>query len=302
MSNDHSETSIKKRVGEFLILALYLAIDAYEIWPHSHIVALALVPVGVVALLLLDGGVSTKRTCQTGAITILACVGIYFSAPPILPEETDTHGWFEPAGDPFPSDNACTKGGAVQQLPNGMLFSLGKDGMWFQKKPGGARPLLTVGACTLMSGEFENDQFLFSADIYDSERELVARIERNEFHLVPAKYAYPDRPDRSTLKIYDKGGKLLLSVHRRNKDAMDVTGVFTCSDGKEAKVEKDGKLTMTGPNGSRSWDRDCIINGGGFVVTDGGFGIGPTPCWACDGPTCPLVCARERARQEKTRR
>ncbi len=162
--------------------------------------------------------------------------------------------------------------------------------------------MLTVGVCTLMSAEFKEDQFLFSADIYDTDRQLVARIERNEFHLVPSKYAYQERPDRSTLKVYDKGGKLLVSVHRRNKDAIDVIGDFTCSDGKEAKVEKDGKLTMTGPKGSLSWDRDCLINGGGFVVTEGGFGIGPTPCWACDGPTCPYVCARERALQDKNSR
>jgi hypothetical protein len=33
---------------------------------------------------------------------------------------------------------------------------------------------------------------------------LVARIERNQFNLVPGKFAYKDRPDRHTLNVFEK--------------------------------------------------------------------------------------------------
>jgi hypothetical protein len=226
------------------------------------------------------------------------CLIIYFVAPAEPPAETETHGWLEPANDPFPQNNACI--GDLQKFrPNGMLFSLGKAGVWFQKKPGGKRPLLTVGICTSMSAEFKNGQLFFNADIYDLNHELVARIEQNEFHLVPGKYAYQSRPDRHTLKIVNRGGDLLISVYFRNKDAIDIAGTFTCLDGKEARVEKTGELTMGGPKGRITWDKACFINTGGFVAAERGWDMGQTPCWACDvgHPSCPLVCAMERARE-----
>jgi hypothetical protein len=200
-SEDHSEHSVGKRIGEFLILALYLAIDAFEIWPHSHLFAVASIPVGVLALMLLDGGFSTKKMAIASAVVTALCAALYFSAPEEVRPETENHGWLEPANEPFPSDNSCIASGVPQLRPNGMLFSVGRAGMWFQKKPGGRRPLLTVGTCTLMAAEFENDRLLFNADIYDLNHELVARIERNEFNLVRDKIAYPSRPDRHTLKI-----------------------------------------------------------------------------------------------------
>lgn len=296
-SDNRSKHDVGQRIGEALILSLYLVIDAFEVWPHHPLLAAAAVPIGVLALLLLDGGFSKKRVAAVTAVATVLAVIAYFVMPPELPVETDTHGWLESAGESLPADNACTSGGDVQTLrPNGMLFTLGKAGMWFQKRSDGVRPLLTVGACTLMTAEFKDDELMFNVDIYDTDRQLAARIERNEFHLVPGKFAYQERPNRSTLKVFNKEGKLLLSVHRRNKDAIDVGGDFTCSDGKEAKVEKDGQLTMTGPKGTLTWGGPCLINTGGFVVSEYGFAIGSTPCWACTGPTCPLICARERAR------
>jgi hypothetical protein len=281
--DDPGKHGVGKRVGEFLILALYLAIDAFEIWPHSHLFAVASIPVGVLALMLLDGGFSKKRMAIATGVVMVLCAALYFISPAPLREETETHGWLEPASDPLPVDNACTSGGDVQQLrPNGMLFALGKEGMWFQKKPGGKRPLLTVGICTLMSAEFENNTYFFNADIYDLSHELVARVRRNEFNLVPGKFAYPSRPDRHTLKIFDREGNLLFSIYFRNKDALDVAGTFTCTDGKQAKVEDNGKLTMIGPKARLTWDGQCLINTGGFVVTEYGWGMGQTPCWACD--------------------
>jgi hypothetical protein len=36
MSNNNLEPSVGKRIGEFLILSIYLMIDVYEVWPKSH--------------------------------------------------------------------------------------------------------------------------------------------------------------------------------------------------------------------------------------------------------------------------
>jgi hypothetical protein len=284
MSNhDSAPSSIGKRVGEFLILAIYLAIDAVELWHRSHFWSLVAALAGVIALLLLDGGFTRKQIGISAVVAIMACVAIYLTAPLEPPEETEIHGWLQPANEPIPKENACIRSGDVQAArPNGLLFSLGRSGMWFPRKSGGKRPLLTVGACALISAEFEDGAMLFNADIYDLNHELIARIERNEFHLVPGKLSFQKRPDRSTLQVYDKEGKLLLSVHFGNKDWVQVAGTFTCSDGRSAKVENDGELTMIGPKGGFTTKAQCLVMTGGFVVADDGFSIGPTPCWALD--------------------
>lgn len=81
MSNNNSAPSLRKRVGEFLILAIYLAIDVYDVWPKSHLWALLAAFAGILALLLLDGGISVRHIWFVSAVTVVICVVIYFAAP-----------------------------------------------------------------------------------------------------------------------------------------------------------------------------------------------------------------------------
>jgi hypothetical protein len=286
---DHSRSNHNQHDARYHLVyvfgyaALSLAVDFIFIWPESHLFALLFLAAAFSLLALYElRNFRSDWSIVVPAILFMAALTAYAIVGPVLPTETDVHGWLEPANEPFPKNSACLIDILQRELPNGMLFSLGKPGMWFQKKSGGKRPLLTVGACTLMSAEFKNNQLLFNADIYDQNRQLVARIEQNEFHLVPGMIAYPSRPDRHTLGVYSKDGNLLFSIYFRNKDAIDVSGTFICSDGLRAKVEKDGNLTLGGPKGSTTWDRTCFINSGGFVAAESGWSVGPTPVWACD--------------------
>ncbi len=92
MSDPNSAPSIGKRVGEFLILGLYLVVDIEEIWPKSHFWALIAALVGVLALLLLDGGFSKIGIIYAGLVTTVVCVVIYFVVPPSVIEEIEVHG------------------------------------------------------------------------------------------------------------------------------------------------------------------------------------------------------------------
>ena len=283
--NQDQDQRLYHLVYRLFISLAFVGADFAFLWPENHAFALVFLAATLSALAIYELRVVYRLPQPiieaSILMIVLGCGSIYLAIGPNLPTETENHGWLEPANEPLPSDNSCVFGGDVQQLrPDGMLFTLGKAGMWFQKKSGGKRPLLTVGTCTLMSAEFKNGGFLFNADIYDQTHELVARIDHNEFHLIPGKYAYQTRPDRSTLNVYDKEGNLLFSVHYRNEGAIDIKGTFVCSDGREAKVGNDGELTMTGPKGTLTQSRTCLINTGGFVVSDWGFGVGPTPCWA----------------------
>jgi hypothetical protein len=217
---------------------LYLVVDATEIWPRSHLFALVTAVVGVLALLLLDGGVSTKRAFIITAATSAACTALYLFAPPILPDETEIHGWLFPATEPSPA-NACD---LMQKPQNALLFVLGSNGAWTTDN--GPSTVLEVGSCVSMSMRREEEKLAFDADIFDASGDLIARIDKNEFNLVPGKYSYQKRSeDRSAMTVYDRQGKELLFVHYLNKTTVKLRGSFACSDMTNATVTDTVVLT-----------------------------------------------------------
>lgn len=78
MSDHQSSPSLGKRIGEVLILAIYLAVDVSEVWPKSHFWALVLAFAGVLALSLLDGGLSKGQIAGVNVVAASICVVIYF--------------------------------------------------------------------------------------------------------------------------------------------------------------------------------------------------------------------------------
>ncbi len=71
----HAE--IRKRVGEFLILLIYLVIDFFSLWDVSHFWALVAADIGIVALFLLDGGFSEYKIVVIGIVVTAICVVIF---------------------------------------------------------------------------------------------------------------------------------------------------------------------------------------------------------------------------------
>jgi hypothetical protein len=114
MSNNHSEPSVGKRIGEFLILSIYLVIDVEEVWPKSHFFALLAAAGGVLALLLLDGGISKKRSAIIMAIAVVVSAAIYLIAPPASAPTVIVSGELLPGGEPI-ARNACDKYGESRQ-------------------------------------------------------------------------------------------------------------------------------------------------------------------------------------------
>ena len=70
------DKEVRKRIGEFLILFIYLLIEAFGIWPISHIWALTTTVAGIVALALLDGALSGLWVSIIGAAFWAISVGI----------------------------------------------------------------------------------------------------------------------------------------------------------------------------------------------------------------------------------
>jgi hypothetical protein len=167
----------RKRLGEFLILFIYLLAEGYGLkdisWPLPHFWALAAGVAGFIALLFLDGEFSGHQIFQYGATAFVVCIVIYFVWPPIVPEETVRHGLLVPSSDPTPS-TGCDPAGNPRDTPfSGFRSPFGGFGMRGTKRPTielpkdaaivaiGSNgvilstsekvPLIRVGECTLLS-------------------------------------------------------------------------------------------------------------------------------------------------------
>jgi hypothetical protein len=202
-----------------------------------------------------------------GAAAITALVGpmvaALFAGPPALPEETEIHGWLMPGKEATPP-NQCTSTSRPTNAPplpkNATLFVFGRNGAWTTAN--GKSTLLQVGNCTLMSVERDGERLAFNADIFDSsnEHELIARIEKNEFHLIPGKYSYQKRsPDRSALTVFDRQGNKLLFIHYVNKSVVLVNGTFACADMTKVVVTDEAAIVQ----GEQTLSSNCKGSFGG---------------------------------------
>lgn len=256
----------RRVIGEFIVLAIYLVLEVYGLWNISHFWTLFFAALGVCALVFAEFPHNWFRIIS--ALTIAICAIIYYVAPPILPDETETHGWLLPAREPTPP-NVCDGASGVQGTP--LTFIAGNIAFLTSKE--GLSPVLTIDGHRLLSMIRNGNTVVFNADIYDDQANLVARIENNEFHLVIGDYGYQKRgDDRSKLTVFDKKGKEIFSINYANPKTILLTGVFYAPSGATVMIgkavimrTKDGGVFGIGGG-------TCEKNGeGGFEISGGRF-------------------------------
>ncbi len=197
-------TSVGKRIGEALILSVYLAVDAFDVWPKSHVGCLVLAFTGVLGILLLDGFLErsfpVKRVIVLCLIAFAACVLVYFIAPiiaeapqssvvatgptPIGPaspgaprtfqggpgipfEDAEVRGSLKPANEPTPPngcDRAAIGADALKVLIGDNAIT--HDGF-------GAFTAIGIGACEAISMVRKANGIFVNASLYDQERQAV---------------------------------------------------------------------------------------------------------------------------------
>jgi hypothetical protein len=260
-------TGSGKRIGAAIAVLVGLAGSLWHWWDTPYrIVCFAIALAALLAFLLAER-VATRWVTTIMALGVALSVSIYKEVPPPRPGET-THGWLVPANDPTPP-NACSNTAPTQVGPPGfkmpplpphaLLFIFGRSAAWATRENGTTR-IAQAGSCT-MSAVRNGRNLAIDADIYDINSDLVARIRKNEFRLIPGKYSYEEQPDESTLIVHDKQGKELLYVRYANIGAVRVRGVFACSDISPVVVTND-KIIASGT----LFDANC----GG----DAGMGLG----------------------------
>jgi hypothetical protein len=155
-------------------------------------------------------GPETARWIHGGAFT-----------GPNQPPETEAHGTLVPANDPLPAAPCPAARPTVQGW---LTILLGPASV--RAKDDTKLTILRIGdrnAITMAKGE---TGITINADVFDENGALEARIEDNEYRVIPGRTSYSKRPDRSTLVVYDVRGDELLWIRYLNSEAVKFRGVF----------------------------------------------------------------------------
>jgi hypothetical protein len=222
-TNNDPQDKRREMIGGILATGLWFSIDLYFLYPEHHQAGFWL-GLLFVSFQLIQIPIFELRTTAIVIALILGLVGGIgqFILPPTPLSETETHGWLVPADDTTPA-NACA--GKVQG--NALLVIFGTNAIWSGKDDFVA---LKIGDCTTLEVNRTRQGLGVTVDIHAANEDLISRIVRNEFHLVPGEFAYADRSaDLSTLTVYDRAGKEMLYVHYANPHALDIRGKFFCS-------------------------------------------------------------------------
>jgi hypothetical protein len=239
---NNPSTHIGRRIAVGVGVVVDLLFSFLGLWPEHHVSALILGFAGLIAATATEWP-APRRWLPIAAVLAAIAFAINYYAGTVFPVETETHGWLMPGSEPTPF-NGCTG----RPIPsNALLFIAGTNGAWTTSS---GTTLLNVADTDVLSfRRAKNDGLLFDMDMYDKQGNLIFRIERNEFHLIPGTYSYQMRsPDRSQLVVYDNKGYVLLYIGYLNKNTVRIAGQFYGSDGTEVQINRGSVFNVNNHN------------------------------------------------------
>jgi hypothetical protein len=258
------QVAMSHLVYSFGVAFICFVVNFIFMWPENHFLSL-IVLASSISLIIAYELHSTfkckKVICFFSVLAIFCvCLAIYRIVGPVLPTESENHGWLLPAQEQTPP-NGCDR---YPPPAGALLFIAGTNGVW--TKSTGKSVVLSVGDNNELSFEKQGNKITFDADIHDKDGNLVARIIHNEFHLISGEYSYRERSDdRSKLTVYDRIGKEILYINYANPTTVLVRGVFFDKNGNTFVANDDRLLEV---------ERNIVISGNckaGFSGSNAGF-------------------------------
>ncbi|MGA8085906.1 MAG: hypothetical protein WCA10_01280 [Terracidiphilus sp.] len=184
-----------------------------------------------------------------GVAVLVAALG-YVDWEETAFELQQTIGILTPADDPMPP-NPCRPMPSAPTLSSMRVYSAG--GMSWSDKS--RIVLVQIGNQDMLSITREGRQISVSGDIYTPDGDAV-HIEGNSFE-TPQNGAFrPKRPDRHTLKVFDKWHQEVLNIRFLNDHAIRVQGIFW-KPGRLFPLVIDGEAVKFG---SASFGHPCNAN------------------------------------------
>jgi hypothetical protein len=136
-----------------------------------------------------------------------------------LHEQQEFSGLLSPADDPTP-DNACRN---IRKSADAMLILLGNSASlnpWFPHS------VITAKGEDILTLNKKDNEIAVSVKIFGRDGRIVAEIRDNEFSINPNNYFRKERPDKSTLIVYDQEDRKVLDVRFLNPSTVRFLGVL----------------------------------------------------------------------------
>lgn len=223
---------IRRRVAEAIVLALYFIFEIPDAWHESHGRALLQGTVGLCAVLLIEFPLKSW-IALSASISVFAFL-FYLYVGPNLPEDTDRLAYLIPSNRPTPHTFCDTTGEAP---PLGTVaIIIGSNEFWTTLTR--EAPIITLDDKVIMSMGRSDKGLLFSVEMFDLTKKLVAKIQDNKAILIPERYSYKERSeDRSALTLYNEYDTEILHIDYLNPRAVLIRGVFTGPEGTTVAID-----------------------------------------------------------------
>ena len=245
-TNQHN--TLYHRVYTLGSMLFFGIIGSVGFWKDSHLSSLL-----ILATCLSLVSIYEMRVRGWTVRTIIVCCVVYYAlvwvvyqiVGPTLPEETDREVYLMPGNKPSPFSARAAGAGSNQHPDGAIAFFVGSNEFWSTHE--GRYDVITIDGMPLVTMEKSDGGLLFSVDVFNSEKKIVAKIRNNKPVLIPKNYSYKNRStDRSTLTLHDDYDKEILYVEYLNKSAVLLKGVFTGPGGTTIAVDDNQISTSLG--------------------------------------------------------
>ncbi len=234
MSANELEILTRKRIGEGIILAVFLFTDVWGFWHDHRFICLSLACLSVLALLLYDGAASRNQIAVLVVLCVLGSGVLYVFVPSDPGLDVEVIGTLQASNETAPptacgSSLSLTGAGGPRVLPPDTLkILIGSNA--YVSSPGISKiTAIKIGSCDVLTMEKTQTGINVGAELYDADGRLIARIANNEFHAISGAHSHVERQNNlSTLIVKDADDAELLYVHYLNPTTVRARGVFGC--------------------------------------------------------------------------
>lgn len=214
MLNGRIKVDPRRRIiGETVVLALFLILDAVVLWPRGYFLALLGGVAGLSAFLF---GLPTRWwAAMTATLALIVAmvfwvVGLTHETPELL----------RAGDDPMPNTSCVS-------LPLDAVYAmLGRAAFYY---PVGSTSMVLISSRTaapILTVDWVDKGIAITTPVYDTKGALIGKVDKNSFRALTQDNSYVRRGDLSTLAIYDAQGDELLYVHYANRRTIRVRGTF----------------------------------------------------------------------------